>query len=197
MAFALAIISDCMTRQNVDDIPLRAPRYSIRPFPPYRFLPGRDPHPTANPQGHSYVPPGHHEAPVGWKPPEEWRTCQEYLYGCDLHNHGYWWEAHEAWEGLWRVCPRDSVQKRFLQGLIQVAACHLKLQLGNREGIERLRESMHGHVHAALADIGADRYMGLDLATFVKRVDEYFDEALGCPGKPRHELDHFPYVTLL
>jgi uncharacterized protein len=24
-------------------------------------------------------------------------------WGLDVFNHGYYWEAHEAWEGLWQV----------------------------------------------------------------------------------------------
>src|SRR5437868_3427744 len=110
---------------------LSAPRLCDRPFPPYRFTPARDPHPIADPRGHSYLPSGTGHAIVEYVPPEQWRRSMEYLYGCDLYNHGYWWEAHEAWEGLWRVVPRDSAQHRFLQGIIQVAACHLKLYLGH------------------------------------------------------------------
>ncbi len=31
-----------------------------------------------------------------------------FLWGLDLFNHGYYWEAHEAWEGLWQVADRDG-----------------------------------------------------------------------------------------
>ena len=49
-----------------------------RPFPPYAFLPGRDPHPTRDPRGHSY---GSDETPPDYVPPELWRTSEEYLFG--------------------------------------------------------------------------------------------------------------------
>ena len=33
------------------------PRYSTRPFPSYRFVPGKSPHPRRDPHGHSYGQP--------------------------------------------------------------------------------------------------------------------------------------------
>ncbi|MFB3116009.1 MAG: hypothetical protein ACE1ZH_00895 [Gammaproteobacteria bacterium] len=32
-------------------------RYTDRTFPPYRFIPGKAPHPTRDPDGHSYNKP--------------------------------------------------------------------------------------------------------------------------------------------
>ena len=63
-------------------------------FPPYAYLPGRQPHPVRDPAGHSYhvePMPVAAEAPLG---------SDVFLWGLDLFNHGYYWEAHEAWEGL-------------------------------------------------------------------------------------------------
>ena len=57
------------------------------------------PHPTQDERGHSYS--RGEEAPALYFPPESWRENADYLYGVDLYNHGYLWEAHEAWEGLW------------------------------------------------------------------------------------------------
>ena len=76
-----------------------------RPFPAYAFLPGRDPHPTRDPRGHSYAEP--EGEPHTWRPDEEWRENQEYLFGCDLYNAGYLWEAHEAWEDIWHPSKHD------------------------------------------------------------------------------------------
>ncbi|MFQ5661093.1 MAG: hypothetical protein ACE5GZ_11755 [Gammaproteobacteria bacterium] len=33
------------------------PRYTNRPFPSYRYVPGKAPHPTRDPDGHSYNKP--------------------------------------------------------------------------------------------------------------------------------------------
>ena len=101
-----------------------AVRYSMKPLPPYRYLPGLHPHPVANPHGHSHgVPDEPHPA---WDP-KEWRTLDDWLYGVDLCNHHYYWESHEAWEGLWLVVPRRSVPHRFLQGMIKLSAALLKV----------------------------------------------------------------------
>ena len=58
--------------------------------------------------------------------PTMWYDCESYLYGVDLFNHAYWWEAHEAWEGPWRAAGRQSATGFFLQGLIQISVARLK-----------------------------------------------------------------------
>ena len=56
------------------------------------------PHPRNDPDGHSY---DEEEEYLPHFTAEEWRDCEHYLYGVDLFNQGYWWEAHEAWEAVW------------------------------------------------------------------------------------------------
>ncbi|HEX4355218.1 MAG TPA: DUF309 domain-containing protein, partial [Polyangiales bacterium] len=46
--------------------------------------------------------------------------------GARLFNDGRFFEAHEAWEDRWRAAT-DEIERRFLQGLIQVAAAFHKL----------------------------------------------------------------------
>ncbi len=168
-----------------------APRYSARAFPAYRYVPGLHPHPVAHPAGHSYNPSGEHPAAIHPRdsgpasgrpggrpllPPERWAESEDYLYGADLYNHGYWWEAHEAWEGLWQQTDKAGRQGRFLQGLIQVSAAHLKRHVGQAEGVERLLDRAFGHLDAARAgDMPGARYMGLDLAVFIEAVRAYFE----------------------
>jgi uncharacterized protein len=74
-----------------------------RPFPLYAYVPGHTPHPTRDPDGHSYGAAFEMPEPPD---PQEWRACRDYLYGIDLFNHGFYWEAHEVWEGLWVACGR-------------------------------------------------------------------------------------------
>ena len=115
------------------------PRYSRRPFPAYRFQPFTGmPHPRNDPGGHSY---GEEEEYLAEFDPEDWAACEPYLYGVDLFNHGYWWEAHEAWEGLWLVAGRDSLSGQFLQGLIQLAGAQLKRHGGVPRGAQMLTET--------------------------------------------------------
>ena len=86
-------------------------RYTDRPFPSYRFIPGKAAHPTRDRDGHSY-----NEPPVRLAPfdPHDWYACEEYLYGIDLFNHGYWWEAHEALEAVWAAAGRRTETGLFM-----------------------------------------------------------------------------------
>jgi uncharacterized protein len=171
----------------------RTARYTQVPFPPYRFIPGRNPHPIAHPQGHSYRLPGVEDPDVPFVPPEHWRESEAYLYGCDLYNHAYWWEAHEAWEGLWHHPTKGSAQREFLQGLIQVSACHLNLYLGRMDGVARLRQTSFEHFDRAMKLGAVGRYMGLDMREFMGRVEQYYDDVLGVES-PVHRVEAFPFV---
>ncbi len=148
-------------------------RYTDRPLPSYRFVPGQAPHPTRDREGHSY-----HKPPVQLAPfdPNDWDACEEYLYGIDLFNHGYWWEAHEALEALWAAAGRRTETGRFIQGLIQIAAAHLKWLQGSHAvarrmaaaGLEKM-QPIHGI------------FLGIEVATFRHAVNSYFSEGKGTP----------------
>ncbi len=144
-----------------------------RPFPPYAFLPGRDPHPTRDPAGHSY---GESEEKAGYFAPEDWETNEEYLFGVDLYNHGYLWEAHEAWEGLWHAAKHDRLQADFLQGLIQCAAAALKIPMGQPRGLERL-SALGTERLERVAQASGGRFMGIELYDFITEVRDFAEEA--------------------
>jgi uncharacterized protein len=137
-----------------------------RGFPRYAFLPGRDPHPTRDPAGHSYGQPEEHLRPLA---AARWSECTAYLWGADLYNHGYLWEAHEAWEGLWHASKEDRIQALFLQGLIQCAAAWLKIPMGQPRGVERL-SALALEKLEEVGRRGAPRYMGVDLTDFSEGV---------------------------
>jgi predicted metal-dependent hydrolase len=69
--------------------------------------------------------------------PEEEATGFD--WGIDLYHAGYLWEAHEAWEGVWKS-ESDPVRRAFVQGLIQMAASLLKAHVGEERGSARLAE---------------------------------------------------------
>jgi predicted metal-dependent hydrolase len=133
-----------------------------QPFPAYAYIPGNTPHPTRDPDGHSYGA----ELEIPEPPdPEQWRACRDYLYGIDLFNHGFYWEAHEAWEGLWVACGRRGPTATYLQALINLAAAGLKARSGSARGMRanagkavRLFESVARHFGSPRT-----RYMGLDV----------------------------------
>ena len=89
------------------------PRWLVpqKSFPPYAYLPGREPHPVRDPTGHSY-----HVEPIPLAA-EPSLGSDIFLWGLDLFNHGYYWEAHEAWEGLWQVADRDGPLRMLFKGL--------------------------------------------------------------------------------
>lgn len=183
--------------ENDDARPLllAAPRYCDTPFPAYRFVPGRNPHPTSDPRGHSYQVPGSASESISLMAPAEWARSVDYLYGCDLYNHAYWWEAHEAWEGLWQLTDKAGIQGRFLQGLIQTSACHLKRFVRHAKGVERLRRTSLDYLRAVLDHTAEAAFMGLDLAAFVRDVEAYHD-VRGDQSDMTHDPDGYPYLRL-
>ena len=97
-------------------------------------VPGNSPHPVTDPRGHMF---GTVEENAEPPESENWLSCPDYLRGIDLFNHGYYWEAHEAWERLWIAAGRRGVAADFLKGLIKLAAAGVKIRAGSRVGARR------------------------------------------------------------
>jgi uncharacterized protein len=158
------------------------PRYSNLPLPPYRFIPKLAPHPTREAEGHSH---GRAEEPDQGE--------AGFRHGVDLYNCGCWWEAHEAWEAVWLAADAESPRRAAIQGLIQVANAHLKLEQGRGRAVARLRGKF-----SALFDAAADLVpgeLGFDLAAWCVAVDVYFDETLAL-SPPRHVREDYPFIVL-
>jgi hypothetical protein len=141
------------------------PRYSPLAFPRYRFVPGLNPHPRRDPRGHAYGTP---EMPPPYVAPDRWRENGVYLYGIDLYNFAYWWECHEALEGLWHLTGHRGVEAQFLQGIIQAAAANLKRHMDQLEGARRLGREAIGR----LASVGRRDFMGLELGPFIRGLND-------------------------
>ncbi len=136
------------------------------PFPPYSYVTGMFPHPTRDPAGHHFG-----VAPVVCPAPDPklWRGCRPYLYGLDLFNHGYYWEAHEVWEGLWHASGRAGMVGLFFQGLIKLAAAGVKVREGRPEGVRRHARraaELLQEVRAGLPP-GESHFFGLSLPTLI------------------------------
>ncbi len=170
-------------------------RYSTRPLPRYRYVPGVRPHPTRDPAGHSYEPtptPNRHPA---WSV-DAWQTLPDWLYGVDLFNRFYFWEAHEAWEGLWVAAPRNCQAALLLQGLIQIAAALLKSHMLVPAGAQRLSTEGIGKIRRVA--LSHPHLMGLDLHDLIRRFEAFFAplpggqlRAIG-PGVPALRLQLGP-----
>jgi uncharacterized protein len=141
------------------------PRYSTRPWPAYRFVPGASPHPRRHPTGHSY---GQQEPAPSALAPNQWQANDLYLFGVDLYNFAFWWECHEIFEGFWRAAGVKSEQGRFFHALIHVAAANLKGCMGRPSSADRLSK-------AALErfQVLPQMYMGLDVRMFERDVHAY------------------------
>jgi len=70
-------------------------------------------------------------------PPNSAAWTAEFLFGIDLFQHGFYWEAHETWEGLWHAVGRAGPWGDLLKGLIKLAAAGVKSREGRREGVLR------------------------------------------------------------
>jgi hypothetical protein len=148
------------------------PRYAPeRRFPPYRYVPGLYPQPVRDPAGHSYDPRPQVRRHVSWDP-LSWRALSDWKWGVDLFNAFYFWEAHEAWEGLWAVKPRTSAPATTLQGLIQVAAALLKVHLRSVAGASRLSDDGLTKLEGTAAT--APVQLGLDVAATAIAFRTYF-----------------------
>ncbi len=119
-------------------------RLTSLPLPAYRYLPGSDPHPLTDADGHGGI-----GRWIDTDTPDGRAHC--YAYGCDLFNHGYWWECHEAWEALWHTTGRKGPQAQVLQALIQMANAHLKRRMGRPRAAARLVAMALEHGESALA----------------------------------------------
>jgi hypothetical protein len=103
----------------------------------------------------------------------------DFLFGIDLFNAGYYWEAHTAWERLWAVEESSTEVRRFLQALLQTSAACLKAVQGRKEGARKLLEKA-----------GLERFEGLVLgvdAQAASREARRFIERGGEP--PQVELE--------
>ena len=83
--------------------------------------------------------------------------------GISLFNEHRFWHAHEAWERIWLTASGD--EKRFLQGLIQLAAAYHHVQRGTLRGAGRLFD-------AALTKLApfAEGHGGVARAAVVERA---------------------------
>jgi uncharacterized protein len=62
----------------------------------------------------------------------------KYLQGIALLNEASFFDAHEALEDVWRAAPPQN--KKFLQGLVQVAVAFHHYSTGNRVGMRSVLE---------------------------------------------------------
>ena len=89
---------------------------------------------------------------------DDWEA---YHKGIRLFNREKFYEAHEAWEEIWKRTT-DSDDKRFLQGLIQAAAFLVHQKRGNGRAAVKL-------YHDASENLASYQrgYCGVDIRKFL------------------------------
>jgi hypothetical protein len=159
------------------------------PFPPYAFVPGRFPHPTSDPAGHSY---GVEPAPPSGVEPERWQTNRAYLYGLDLFNAGFYWESHVQFEALWLAAGRRGVCADFLKGLIKLAAAGVKHLEGRPQGVRSHSCRAVALWRNVVSSLSAERdlFLGLRLATLLDLAEAVCRS--GWPATPPRILPEGP-----
>ena len=182
------------------------PRYTARPLPPYRFIIGENPHPQENPQGHSYRQPlgiykfndrvSYHLSleDAELLDPLNWFENEAYLFGVDLYNYAFWWEAHEIFEHLWRQFSRTSSPGYFFQGLIQVSGAFLKWHLKQQEGLEHLHTA--GLEHLKFVCDQQTHFMGIALMDHIAKLSSHFRAVIADPARWPDPLAAYPFIDL-
>lgn len=117
-----------------------------------------------------------HEVEVSPLDPRLPGENEDYLYGIDLFNHGYFWESHVWWEAIWNEAGRKGELADFLKGLIKLAAGGVKINLAEED-------VSIGHIDRALellAPIAENHpsYAGLDMNNLLIECDRLKSGAL-------------------
>lgn len=184
--------------------PRRPPRRVLadEPLPPYRYVPdGAHPHPVTSTEGHFAVAwrtrdDGLFQGRAFTAPepttPLAWMVTPLWLYGVDLFNYRYFWEAHEAWEPLWRALDKAEPPGMFVQGLMQCSAAMLKVHIGNLDGVLAL----WGKAEVRLGQCSkvSDELWGLSPKRTFKAFSSYFAPAVKKGRVPK--LDDAPALKL-
>lgn len=128
-------------------------------LPTKAYVPGRT---DRHPEG--YFDPIRDTARSGMSP-DELAVSDAFQIGLTYLRSGYDWEAHEVLEPVWMALPEDSVERRCVQALIQLANAQLKLKMNKPKAARRLCGIVRDLLPAE------DVVMGVDIAQVLHRVE--------------------------
>lgn len=150
-------------------------------FPPYAFVPGYSPHPRSHPEGHSFAKKEEKSLSLD---PLNWQDSGMYLYGIDLFNYGYYWEAHEAWENLWHAAGREGTTADFLKALIKITAAAVKIRQEQPSGTKEHAGRASKIFKSIKNEMGNEKYAGLNLSSLIEFSVLIAEKAEGWKGEP-------------
>ena len=96
--------------------------------------------------------------------------------GAALFNEGRFWEAHEAWEGVW-IQDRQGPDAAFWKGLIQIAAGCLHARRHNRRGAMNKWRSGLQYLEAY-----RPHHLGAELDPLVAAISQRLSRLEASPG---------------
>lgn len=105
---------------------------------------------------------------------ESWSEIEPWLYGVDLYNNEFFWEAHEAWEAVWKSWDKESSEALLIRGCIQSAAALLKLRLKSEGGARKLSKRALKTLERALELSPDEQLLGLNLAKWLTELREFW-----------------------
>jgi hypothetical protein len=149
------------------------------PLPPYSYVPGGPwPHPISSPQGHSF---GRVVSKIARPGEIEGASSPEFLRGIALFNAGYYWEAHEVWEGLWHAYGRTGVLADVIKALIKLAAAGVKVREGQEHGV-RVHARRAADLFASSRTDEVSHLLGLNLEEWAERCRKIAENPPPDPG---------------
>lgn len=138
----------------------------MKPFPPYIFIPGVNPHPKKE-GGYMFGLEEPVANPIDLNHPEQ---SEFLLHSLDLYNKGYYWESHVYFEALWNAHGRVGSVADFFKAMIKLGAAGVKLSLNQpvqvKEHLTRAHE-LFSSVKAAEGEL----FLGFDLSEIIKNID--------------------------
>lgn len=101
-------------------------------------------------------------------------STEAYRRGIELFNGGAFFDAHEVWEEAWR--ESGGVEKKFLQGLTQVAVAFHHYSRGNVAGAYSVLQRARKNITDCPGEFG-----GIDLNALLESLGKW-QEALAAGG---------------
>ncbi len=140
--------------------------YSKLKLPQYAYLPGKMQRALTRTDIPSFE-----VLPLSLK---KWNENEAYLYGIDLFNHGFYYEAHEVWEELWHEVGHKTLPGKFLKILIQLSAIQLKLLSEEPSPAKRLAQRAQALLLELCREIpsSSETYLGIHLKTLSKNLSQ-------------------------
>lgn len=97
--------------------------------------------------------------------------------GIEQFNRGCYFEAHVEWEEVWKALP-VSPKKKFVQGMIKIAAALYKYEKKEFSGMENLFNK-----GTDLLTENRDVAIGLDVEMFLSALKTFHNKYLVGPDK--------------